>query len=331
MNAGAVSSLERLGYTPAEARFLELAALHSGYFVRRQFSEFVGCERGGADGRLIDKLLRYRHGQVQNPKSNRLVYHLHCRRIYARLDEADNRNRREKAPQTIKRKLMSLDFVLAHSGDRFLATEADKVAYFTHERGVDKGLLPCRRYPSHTSGPAVLRYFVDKLPIAVSGAGNGESVRFAYIDDGSESVAGFATFLQQYRPLALALRRVEFVYVANEPRWTEHAARAFARFYSESGHALSPDADDLLRYFDTRRRFESRQFAGFDAQRIARLREDRQRFAGESNEALYRRFLIEGDETLRRDLADSSNIQATFRSLILPHDYDVFRRLRLAS
>jgi hypothetical protein len=331
MNDEAISSLERLGYTSAEARFLELAALHSGYFVRRQFNNFVGCERGGADARFIDKLLRFHHAQVQNPKSNRLVYHVHCRRIYGRLDEADNRNRREKAPQTIKRKLMSLDFVLAHSMERFLATEAAKVAYFAQERGVDKGLLPCRRYPSHTSGPAVLRYFVDKLPIAASCSANAETVRFAYIDDGSESVAGFATFLHQYHPLALALGRVEFVYVANEPRWTDHAARAFARFYSESGHALNPDADDLLRYFDTRRRFELRQFAGFDAECITRLREDRQRFAGGLNETLYRRFLIEGDETLRREFADSSSITATFRLLILPHDYDVFRRLRHAS
>lgn len=331
MNGEDVASLERLGYTSAEARFLELAALHSGYFVRRQFNDFVGCERGGADARFIDKLLRFGHGRVQNPKSNRLVYHVHCRRIYGRLDERDNRNRREKAPQTIKRKLMALDFVLAHPADRFLATEEEKVDYFTRERGVDPNVLPCRRYLSHTSGEPVVRHFVEKLPVSVAASDRGERTRFTYIDDGSESVAGFQTFLQQYRGLAHALGRVEFAYVANEPRWTEHAARAFARSYPEFGHALSPDADDLLRYFDTRRRFEARQFSGFDAERIAQLREDRQRFAGEPTEALYQRFLIEGDAILRREVADSSNIKATFRLLILPHDYDVFRRLRHAS
>ena len=42
----AVESIRRLGYTPEEAEFLMLAAIHSGYFVRRQFSAL--CPSGKA-------------------------------------------------------------------------------------------------------------------------------------------------------------------------------------------------------------------------------------------------------------------------------------------
>ena len=38
-------ALQALGYTEREAQFVELAALHSGYFVRRQFNAFVGNGR----------------------------------------------------------------------------------------------------------------------------------------------------------------------------------------------------------------------------------------------------------------------------------------------
>ena len=37
-----IARLEELGYTEREAAFLVLAALHSGYFLRRQYQEFLG-------------------------------------------------------------------------------------------------------------------------------------------------------------------------------------------------------------------------------------------------------------------------------------------------
>jgi hypothetical protein len=37
-----MAAVETLGYTPREDRFLTIAALHSGYFLRRQFTAFAG-------------------------------------------------------------------------------------------------------------------------------------------------------------------------------------------------------------------------------------------------------------------------------------------------
>ena len=50
-------ALRRFGYTEKEARFLCLAGLHGGYFLRRQFAEFIGNSSGGTPASLIEKLL----------------------------------------------------------------------------------------------------------------------------------------------------------------------------------------------------------------------------------------------------------------------------------
>lgn len=52
-----IQSIQTLGYSQAEAQFLRLVALHSGYFVRRQFLRSVDCRKGQRDQDFIDKLL----------------------------------------------------------------------------------------------------------------------------------------------------------------------------------------------------------------------------------------------------------------------------------
>src|SRR5690242_4540863 len=145
----AIPVIQRLGYSPEEAEFLCLAAIHSGYFVRRQFNNFLGQERGGAAQRFIEKLLGRHHARYIRFRLNHVIYHVRAKKVYNRLGQSDNRNRREKATITIKRKLMCLDLVLAHRHEPFLSTEFEKVAYFTGERGIALSDLPVRRYSSH--------------------------------------------------------------------------------------------------------------------------------------------------------------------------------------
>ena len=40
------SILDTFGYTDTEAQFLELVIHLGGYFVRRQFNQFAGCQTG---------------------------------------------------------------------------------------------------------------------------------------------------------------------------------------------------------------------------------------------------------------------------------------------
>lgn len=44
-----IESVERFGYSTREAGFLVLAALHSGYFLRRQYCAFLGIGFGYPD------------------------------------------------------------------------------------------------------------------------------------------------------------------------------------------------------------------------------------------------------------------------------------------
>jgi hypothetical protein len=76
-----IRALEGFGYTRSEAAFLCLAALHSGYFLRRQFRRFAGASRGYRDDLLIEKILSSKHGQVDTSRKQAIVCHL-CSRPF---------------------------------------------------------------------------------------------------------------------------------------------------------------------------------------------------------------------------------------------------------
>jgi hypothetical protein len=319
----AVENLSRIGYTRDEAAFVCLAATHSGYFVRRQFNDFLRQPRGGAAARFIVKLVGNGHAQVVHFRLNRLIYHIRTLKVYARLDQADNRNRREKAPLTIKRKLMCLDLVLAHRDQRFLGSEAEKVAYFTETRGVPIEDLPVRRYEPRGSGEATLRYFVDKLPVYVSGSDDSPVVHFAYVDEGAESLDGFETFLSQYGALFVAVGTFEVVYVAGNSLWPEKARRIFDRRFA----CVVDDAEvRMYQFFEMRRKWEARDFSGFTTEKVIQYREEKQHFSGPQFDEQYRRWLAAD--------ASAGGVESrtgTFRAFVLSHDYELFGGVRRAS
>jgi hypothetical protein len=334
MSEESMIRLQQYGYTHEEAQFLSLAALHSGYFVRRQFNEFLGQQRGGNAQRFIEKLLRRRHAQCERYQTNQFVYHIRGKGIYASLGQRDNRNRREKAPFTIKRKLMCLDFVLAHRNCRFLETETEKVEYFVAERGLDMQCLPARQYQSRRASESAEHFFVDKLPIFLDGSCSPLSsavVHFAYIDEGAQSPDGFATFLRRHRPLFQALGQFEVIYAAAHPQWFPRAEEIFRRICGAKGseYPLPPEAQQLLEYFQARRKFERRDFSGFDAERIIRYREEKRRFGGEQYEDLYRRWIKCGTAALFPHSAEQS--AGSFRTHLLACDYDIFGGIRHVS
>ena len=76
---------------------------------------------------------------------NTKLYHLCSRPFYAAIGEEDNRNRRERPPFAIKNRVMGLDFVLGHSENHYLATEREKVRYFTETLGIDLAALPTKQ------------------------------------------------------------------------------------------------------------------------------------------------------------------------------------------
>ena len=201
-NQERTQALQRLGYTERESAFLLVAALHGGYFLRRQYCQFLDRAVGGTAASLIEKILGKDHASVITFGGNIHVYHLAARPFYAALGQEDNRNRRLRQPETIKDKLLGLDFVLAHRDQEYLATEQEKLDYFVGVMGLGKAVLPGKRYIG--SGKTTERFFVEKFPIFLSGPAQPASspvVSFCFVDGGAASVSGFRTFLQQYSGL----------------------------------------------------------------------------------------------------------------------------------
>jgi hypothetical protein len=177
-------------------------ALHGGYFLRRQYVTFIGTAHGQATVRLLARCVAREHVRVLPYRRDGHVFHLSARPLYAAIGEEDNRNRRPAEWDAVIRKLMTLDFVLAHPTARFLATEAEKVALL-EERLIPSVVWPHRSYPPRrANGRVTTRYFVDKMPWYQHG--DDPRVWIAYVDV-ERTLQGFQTFLDQYRAVLASL------------------------------------------------------------------------------------------------------------------------------
>src|SRR4051812_30844485 len=108
-NEERISGLMSWGYTEREAKFIVLAALTSGYFLRRQYCE----RRGKAAASFIDKLNRQGHCKTIFLQGDRRLYHISYTPLYEVIGDRENRNRRsDHYMGTIKARVMALDYIL---------------------------------------------------------------------------------------------------------------------------------------------------------------------------------------------------------------------------
>jgi hypothetical protein len=188
LNYDPVPVLESVGYTEREAAFLYLVALHSGYFLRRQYGHFIQRERGAIAAQLLRKAVALGHLQSVACGQARFVYHLTSREVYSAVGLAASQHRRLKGDAQIKSRLMVLDFVLDHLGDSILDSSEAKLGFFTQNFGLSEALLP------HAPGGGT-HHFPEEFPILV---GEQQSVRFTFFDEGALSSSGFESFLRRY-------------------------------------------------------------------------------------------------------------------------------------
>jgi hypothetical protein len=207
--------VERFGYSTREAGFLVLAALHSGYFLRRQYCAYLGVGFGYPDDVLTSKLLRLGHAREVSLFYGRKLYRIHSKPIYAALGAADNRNRRMHNPETIQARLMGLDYALSRPDATWYPTETDRVSLFTDQLGISKQHLPTRRYASRNGARATFRYFVDRPPMITLPGDT--TVHFCFADPGYHTGDGFISFLDDYRPLLSRVDRSHVIYLAPTP------------------------------------------------------------------------------------------------------------------
>ena len=341
MTPGLPTSLERItalrafGYTEREAAFLLTAALHGGYFLRRQYCIAIGTQSGGNAAALVDKLLTLKQASVVVGCNNTKLYHLCSRPFYATFGEEDNRNRRERPRFAIKNRLMGLDFVLGHSENTYLATEREKVDFFTSTLSIDRSLLPVKRFVSQQSKATTDRHFVDKYPMFITPSADQESPRasFCYVDEGVITGSRFGSYLRQYRALFLALAKFNLIYVSASDRLFQPAERDFRHFLAgleSTGNGATAEDQEvrLVEYFRARALYESQHLDSFDRARLIQLRNDRERFSGASFEALYNTWKIGGEAAILQNPKalppNRISVQATFSTHVLKQDYDFF-------
>src|SRR2546425_2129214 len=328
-----IQALGNFGYDGEEARFLVIAALHSGYFLRRQYLAFIGGTKGWKDIVFINKLKANRHCRITVYRHNRMIFHLSAKPLYAALGEADNRNRREHQPSTIKNKIMGLDFVLEHPAYEYLSTEREKLDYFGRALKISPENLPTRWYESPRGRQASAKYFADKYPIFFSTRGGAAEpvVHFCYVDEGLQSTDRFDTYLNQYSRLLPGLPDFHIIYIAQHDRLFADARRVFDEHFKaiRPGHApIDSESRELLDYFEMRRDYEAEEFSRFDTARLIRYRDAKKRFATASHQALYTQWQAGGNAAIVTTLHPSPEAKADvidrFSTYVLGYDYDLF-------
>jgi hypothetical protein len=224
---------------------------------------------------------------------------------------------------------MALDYVLARPDVRFFGTDAERLAHFD-ALGIDRTCLPQRRYHEVRSKTTTTRFCDDAYPTGVLvDPADSCATELTSIDDGAASVAGFETFLRQYRRVLSALPRWRIVYVAHASTHVTQVEMIFARVMATDGArvaAASSSADDpLLEYFQLRRAYEAQEWRAFDKGALDRFRALRQRFTSSAITGQYISWKTRG-ELLRPEAASERSLanpatKGAFIACILPSSY----------
>lgn len=204
-----ILALESLGYTEREAAFLYMVAVHSGYFLRRQFDYFIDRQRGAIAQHFLEKCRSLGHVEFVDYGESRYVYHLFSKPIYRLIGNPDSQNRRWKGDGVIRARLMTLDYVLENEGDHHLTSEAAKVHLFTQVRRVPSEFF------SDSNGR--LLPLLSMFPISVVDRTQPHTspVRFLFADEALLTVEKFRRFLTMTERLLRAVGSFELIYASS--------------------------------------------------------------------------------------------------------------------
>ena len=204
-------ALRGFGYTEGEARFLYLVATHSGYFTCQQFLQFVGTKPGKRSVTFARKIVEKKHARSKEYLRHGRVFHLFSRNLYEAIGRENVRFRRMHSTEYIRTRLIALDFILQNRDYTYLETEGQKLSFFCDQLGIDKKMLPHKRYSGAIKENFTDHYFVDKFPMYYNPATSlSPVVTFSFIDPGFESMDSFRTHLDAYLNLFTKLESLNF-------------------------------------------------------------------------------------------------------------------------
>lgn len=287
-----VSALMKYGYTERESHFIYIVATFSGEFLRRQFTQFLGnAGRGGRETDFLKKAINAGHvHELSHRQENYRRYHLSARQIYAAIDKENSANRKRAEEIRAILKLKFLDFVLDNFNEDYLEEEADKLRFFTEQRGISRDLLPSKIYKNRHGTEATVRYFVDKFPLFVStDAGPTAIPVFTYFEEEDERLTSFPAHLNWYKPLLFALNgQYKLIYVADDAK---HFGRAEKQFQAVLSNPHRPLPPVLLNYFRLRQLWDNKRISQLSDQDLAELNRAEKRFSRPEHEKLYQQWI----------------------------------------
>ena len=302
------------GFTDRQSAFLVTVMLHAGVCLGRHYCTFADLAYGRKMHDFFRALLARGYATARACGHHKArLYHIHYKPLYRAIGEPNNRHRRPTPlPRAIER-LMLLDAVLADRERTWLATEQDKLAYFTLTHRVPRQDLPSLTF--RAADAETVRYFPEKLPIGLDP--DGRTHIFLYLLTQDVPI-DFRGFLERHGEVLRAL-----------PAWIVrllvpcHKADAIpiyqAAFREQVGSPLRPAVlEDLRWYFHARRTAPRGPHERFDQAVRA--------FGAPRFQALYRAWLEGGepvlDATLSSTLADAVARQTgKLECHVLPHRY----------
>jgi hypothetical protein len=311
-----LAKLWAFGYTDVEARFLHIAATHSGYFTVRQFLSFAQASYGKRNARFVEKLLAFRHASAQRYRRNGRVYHLDCRQIYAAIEKDYLRRRRKHELRYIRTRLLGLDFILARAEGNYFETAEAKRRYFLEGCKVDSQLFSAR------DGNKYAITFADGFPLCIAypAPDYDPVMTFTYIDPGHRSVEPYIVHLRRYRPLFRELRSFQFFYVATKGGRHQEAGELFRMLVEGQGLA------DLIRLFEVETRWNNNEYNGLTNADLIFRNEARKRFKGHffgTLRRLWRRNQLPAD-FLPREKSSMPTRKILFQALEVPGQEGIF-------
>ena len=226
LNGRADKLADSLDLPMQTAEWLAVAALHSGCFLRSQYSDFYQHSRVSAKD-FIHRLIK-RKLIVESPADSLgLLARITNKSVYRLVDAGDIRHRRMGSWSLMFRRLLCLDYVLDCPQLPWLPTEIEKVSCFD-ELGIKRANLPRRVW--HGKADQTVRYFGNKHPIAVDP--HAKHALFVYTDSEEKSSFGVRSWLKEHAALWSDLHRQDFelriVHASFNPRLAEGVSRLFS-------------------------------------------------------------------------------------------------------
>jgi hypothetical protein len=273
-----LAKLQVFGYTEVEARFVHIAATHSGYFTVGQFLSFAKASYGKRNARFVEKLFALGHASIQRYRRNGRVYHLDCRQIYAAIGKDYLRRRRKHELRYVRTRLLGLDFILAHSEESYFETAEAKRRYFIEGCKIEPQLFSVTETNRH---PVT---FADGFPLctAYPAPDYEPTVTFTYVDPGYQNIDPYIAHLRRHRPLFRQLARLQFFYVAT--KWGRHQEAGVLFSMLIQGEELA----DLIRMFDVQKRWDNKQYHTVTDAELSFRNQAQKRFQGQAFETLRR-------------------------------------------